>query len=1108
MVYGSRALLTRVCACRECNFCGDTRSSAYVVAHLPPELRVLYIGFEVGVSVLTGAALTKCATKSNPCRAAYINYLGASRGRPSWDPLAALIAVRGVGQIPAIDECSNCRGRPAMNGCGNWWVHEPNTNHKHIKLDYAHRSKAAAAIDELLCQPPPNSPPPTPRDPPPIPPQPLGPSPPRPPPSPPFAPPSNVCPGSYLFTAVNLDGEGKVWHPCPPPRSYWRCFEYCAGVCDGIRACTSFEYNAGGGDHYVCGTYTGGNKNILNPLDKNKNTWSSCIKQKIPPSPPLLQTPPPPTAPPPASLPLPPSSPLPSPPLSPPPLLVPSPLPRSPPSSPQLLSPTSPLLLPPPALTPSLLPVILPPLPLLLPRSPSVPPPPLPSPLHSQSLPTPLPLQPLLLQAWPQPPTAPQTVYSPPSLLPLPPWPASVASRTEAPVAANPSGSNSSRYTAASVSSLASPHNTTPIALQHRASLAPLPSPPPRPSPSPPPPLPPPPRSRSPPLPQPQPCTPPDMPRELHPAQGKKLVSKPRSQAWETSSETGHTSSSLATQSSIDSTLSGSATVAPGSLRKADVSPIVSELVALCVFSVTSLVLIVLGTLFCTSKERLSLERSSSSRLRVAVVEPIASEMMETHSPTANAAISGASTSKARTHGTSASATTIVGNPQSDSDSDGEGDRGHRHGTWCKRLARSSNVSTKTGKGFKRFTQSSRDDDFNNASSSWPKRCTSAGVIAIGVVIMGTGFASLLLTPVGASSQTVDVRSNQRTAQNSTSPPGHATCLGSECGPQSDTRPVRTVEPGPYESDRPPMMDTPNQPRRGSLPGNVPQDTPSHPDPPPSVSPPSHLPRSVPPPCSHLAQPTPSFLHRKGTRPPHSPALPLPALPPSSQLAQPTPPFLHQSDTQPPHSPASPLPASSTLAALLYEEHVSPPPSSVRPIPPPQPFTATSEWSLYRGVKCWDGHGAVELASSWELPHAVNSSEKLPRSEFLRSLRTELLSCQVGCIAAGPACEAVIFSFINTAREYATAEMEPPSCGCVHVSALLLRECDQHAVSADLYIRPAHTQSPLVDILNERWRRGRPTDNLKSAGAPLRTHCVRAYPEVFRTDPPITPLVL
>ena len=66
----------------------------------PSSVRVLYIGQEVGLRVMHGAALTTCASDDNPARAAYLDYLGGPhRDRFSWDPLMLLVAVRGVDAV-------------------------------------------------------------------------------------------------------------------------------------------------------------------------------------------------------------------------------------------------------------------------------------------------------------------------------------------------------------------------------------------------------------------------------------------------------------------------------------------------------------------------------------------------------------------------------------------------------------------------------------------------------------------------------------------------------------------------------------------------------------------------------------------------------------------------------------------------------------------------------------------------------------------------------------------------------------------------------------------------------------------------------------------------
>ena len=108
----------------ECNMCEcdgwrggcvSTKSAQQAVPLLPGSLRVLYLGQEVGLQVMHGAALTTCASLDNPARAAYIDYLeGPYRDRFSWDPLALLVAVRGVGAVPGVAE-SPVRGAPLIH---------------------------------------------------------------------------------------------------------------------------------------------------------------------------------------------------------------------------------------------------------------------------------------------------------------------------------------------------------------------------------------------------------------------------------------------------------------------------------------------------------------------------------------------------------------------------------------------------------------------------------------------------------------------------------------------------------------------------------------------------------------------------------------------------------------------------------------------------------------------------------------------------------------------------------------------------------------------------------------------------------------------------------
>ena len=135
---------------------------------MPPEVKILYSGFDVGIQVHSGGALTECAPTSNPCRAAYISYCehipgaschdlspevvcswafsnrllavaggctkavkGAGRNRFSWDPLTTLVAVRGASPAGnGVHECTDCDGRNVVNATSgdNVWVPGPKTN--------------------------------------------------------------------------------------------------------------------------------------------------------------------------------------------------------------------------------------------------------------------------------------------------------------------------------------------------------------------------------------------------------------------------------------------------------------------------------------------------------------------------------------------------------------------------------------------------------------------------------------------------------------------------------------------------------------------------------------------------------------------------------------------------------------------------------------------------------------------------------------------------------------------------------------------------------------------------------------------------------------------
>ena len=152
----------------ECNMCADARSSQAVFdrATFPANVELMFLGDEVGGRVYTGAPMAQCATAASPCRQAYIRYLGADMnhgwGRPSWDPLAALVAVRGVGGVPGLTRCASCTGYNdvSINGCANVWQPVAGSNQWYVSLESGSpviRHGVAVQVDALLCQPPRNT---------------------------------------------------------------------------------------------------------------------------------------------------------------------------------------------------------------------------------------------------------------------------------------------------------------------------------------------------------------------------------------------------------------------------------------------------------------------------------------------------------------------------------------------------------------------------------------------------------------------------------------------------------------------------------------------------------------------------------------------------------------------------------------------------------------------------------------------------------------------------------------------------------------------------------------------------------------------------------------
>ncbi|KAK2012390.1 inosine/uridine-preferring nucleoside hydrolase [Colletotrichum eremochloae] len=117
----------------EFNFWGDC---PYTTAHVLHNWKspIVYAGFELGASVLSGGPLMVDGPKTDPVRAAYILY-SYYQPRPSFDPVAMLYAIGGLGGRFVYGNTHGyntitLNGEDGCNGC-NVWVHDKNVTNQH-----------------------------------------------------------------------------------------------------------------------------------------------------------------------------------------------------------------------------------------------------------------------------------------------------------------------------------------------------------------------------------------------------------------------------------------------------------------------------------------------------------------------------------------------------------------------------------------------------------------------------------------------------------------------------------------------------------------------------------------------------------------------------------------------------------------------------------------------------------------------------------------------------------------------------------------------------------------------------------------------------------------
>ncbi|KDN71776.1 putative inosine/uridine-preferring nucleoside hydrolase [Colletotrichum sublineola] len=117
----------------EFNFWGDC---PYTTAHVLHNWKspIVYAGFELGASVLSGGPLMADGPKTDPVRAAYILY-SYYQPQPSFDPVAMLYAIGGLGGRFVYGNTHGyntitLNGEDGCNGC-NVWVHDKNVTNQH-----------------------------------------------------------------------------------------------------------------------------------------------------------------------------------------------------------------------------------------------------------------------------------------------------------------------------------------------------------------------------------------------------------------------------------------------------------------------------------------------------------------------------------------------------------------------------------------------------------------------------------------------------------------------------------------------------------------------------------------------------------------------------------------------------------------------------------------------------------------------------------------------------------------------------------------------------------------------------------------------------------------
>ena len=147
---------------KEYNAAGDPASSAYALANWPADVPIVFVDFPVGRHCYAGRAVAELPGTANPVRDAFRAKMlprekvvpGESwdqlAGHPSWDEIAALIAVRGWEPYFSLQ-----RGAHRMTGADgtNIWEECPGSPHGRVAFKTSPEA-VGRILDEFMCREP------------------------------------------------------------------------------------------------------------------------------------------------------------------------------------------------------------------------------------------------------------------------------------------------------------------------------------------------------------------------------------------------------------------------------------------------------------------------------------------------------------------------------------------------------------------------------------------------------------------------------------------------------------------------------------------------------------------------------------------------------------------------------------------------------------------------------------------------------------------------------------------------------------------------------------------------------------------------------------------